>query len=188
MKYIYFVVIAIVLIAVASVFMFRSENGESVENPIVVLSTAMGDIKIELFADKTPVTAGNFLKLAQEGFYDGTKFHRVVDGFMIQGGDPNTKGDDTSTYGAGGPDYTIEDEFVNGISNARGTISMANIGQPNTGGSQFFINLVDNVFLDGRHAVFGKVVAEMEVVDAIAGVQTNEFDMPIEPVVVLSVR
>src|SRR3990167_7482179 len=112
MKYIYFVVIAIVLIAVASVFMFRSENGESVENPIVVLSTAMGDIKIELFADKTPVTAGNFLKLAQEGFYDGTKFHRVVDGFMIQGGDPNTKGDDTSTYGAGGPDYTIEDEFV----------------------------------------------------------------------------
>jgi len=123
----------------------------------VVLHTTMGDITIRLY-DGMPVTAGNFEKLVRSGFYDGTLFHRVIDGFMIQGGDP------TGT-GSGGPGYTIPDEFVKGHSNVRGTVAMANTGRPNTGGSQFFINLVDNTYLDwddprtpSAHPVFGEVV------------------------------
>ena len=123
----------------------------------VVLHTTMGDITIRLYNDM-PVTAGNFEKLVRSGFYDGTVFHRVIDGFMIQGGDP------TGT-GSGGPGYTIPDEFVKGHSNVRGTVAMANTGRPNTGGSQFFINLVDNTYLDwddprtpSAHPVFGEVV------------------------------
>jgi len=123
----------------------------------VVLHTTMGDITIRLYNDM-PVTVGNFEKLVRSGFYDGTVFHRVIDGFMIQGGDP------TGT-GSGGPGYTIPDEFVKGHSNVRGTVAMANTGRPNTGGSQFFINLVDNTYLDwddprtpSAHPVFGEVV------------------------------
>jgi|GEM_PF-392331 len=162
-------------------------------NPLVTLNTSKGAITIELFADKMPVTAGNFLKLAKEGFYDGTKFHRVIEGFMIQGGDPNTKTADTSRYGTGGPGYAIKDEFVTGLSNVRGTISMANSG-PNTGGSQFFINTVDNTFLDfdksqgGKHPVFGKVVSGMDVVDAISKVPRDARDMPLDPVIVSKVE
>ena len=111
-----------------------------VDETKVVLHTTMGDITIRLYGDM-PVTAGNFAKLAKSGFYDGTIFHRVIPRFMIQGGDP------TGT-GTGGPGYTITDEFVKGHSNRRGTIAMANTGRPNTGGSQFFINLVDNAYLD----------------------------------------
>lgn len=163
-------------------------------NPIVVLSTNYGDIEIELFADRMPITAGNFKKLVSEGFYDGVKFHRVMDGFMIQGGDPNTKTDNTTTWGTGGPGYAIPDEHVagEGLSNTRGTISMANSG-PNSGGSQFFINLVDNTFLDfdkdpltSKHPVFGRVLRGMDVVDQIAGVATGARDIPVEPVVIES--
>ena len=110
---------------------------------------------------------------------------------MIQGGDPNSKGTDTSRYGTGGPGYTIEDEFVEGLSNVRGTISMANTGQPNSGGSQFFINLVDNIGLDfdkppqmSSHAVFGKVVSGMDIVDAVAKSPTGPGDIPIKPVII----
>ncbi len=167
----------------------------STTNPTVTLQTSKGDIVIELYQDLMPVTAGNFMKLAQEGFYDNTKFHRVINGFMIQGGDPNSKGSDTATYGRGGPGYTIADEHVADpkLSNVRGTIAMANSG-PQSGGSQFFINLVDNTGLDfdkqplsSKHPVFGRVVAGMEVVDLIATVPTNERDIPLEPVVVRSV-
>jgi peptidylprolyl isomerase len=112
-----------------------------------------------------PVTAGNFEMLVEKGYYNGVIFHRVIDGFMIQGGDP------TGT-GSGGPGYTIKDEFATNNRNDRGTISMANAG-PNTIGSQFFINLVNNNYLDKKHPVFGKVVAGMDVVDTIAKVQTN---------------
>ena len=122
----------------------------------VVLHTTMGDITIELFEDM-PITAGNFAKLVDKGFYDGTIFHRVIDKFMLQGGDP------TGT-GMGGPGYEIPDEFTKHNKNNKGTISMANAG-PNTGGSQFFINLVDNNYLDKMHPVFGKVIAGMEVVN-----------------------
>lgn len=143
----------------------------------VVLHTTMGDITIWLYNDM-PVTAGNFEKLVSSGFYDGTVFHRVIDGFMIQGGDP------TGT-GSGGPGYTIPDEFVKGHSNVRGTVAMANTGRPNTGGSQFFINLVDNTYLDwddprtpSAHPVFGEVVGGMDVVDRIGKVKTDSADRP----------
>ena len=161
-------------------------------NPVVTLRTNKGDISIEMYMDRTPITAGNFIKLAEEGFYNGTKFHRVIGNFMIQGGDPNTKLDDVSVYGQGGPGYTIEDEFNPELSNLRGTISMANIGQPNSGGSQFFINLVPNVMLDfdkqpltSKHPVFGHVLRGMEVVDEIAKVETKKPEnRPIEPVII----
>lgn len=166
---------------------------EKMSNPTVTLKTTKGDVEIELFIDKMPITAGNFLKLSKDGFYTETKFHRVIDNFMVQGGDPNSRMEDTSAYGTGGPGYAIEDEFVEGLSNVRGTISMANSG-PNSGGSQFFINLVDNVFLDfdkepieSKHPVFGKVISGMEIVDAIAKVATGSRDIPVEPVLIQEV-
>lgn len=158
------------------------------------MKTNYGDIVIELFTEKAPITAGNFVKLAGEGYYDGIKFHRVVNNFMIQGGDPNSKNDnEPGTWGRGGPGYTIEDEFVAEFTNQRGTLSMANAG-PNTGGSQFFINTNrdHNNFLDGRHAVFGQVVSGMEVVDRIEAVEVTmnsggEESLPVEPVIIESV-
>jgi peptidylprolyl isomerase len=162
-------------------------------NPKAVFTTNKGTFELELFESQMPITVGNFAKLAEEGFYNGTKFHRIIDGFMIQGGDPNSKTDNVATYGQGGPGYTVQDEFVAGenLSNVRGTISMANTGQPNSGGSQFFINTVDNLGLDfdkepasSRHPVFGKVIAGMDVVDAISQVETGARDLPVEPVVI----
>jgi peptidylprolyl isomerase len=142
----------------------------------VRLETTMGNITIELRADM-PVTAGNFRKLVGQGFYDNTIFHRVIDGFMIQGGDP------TGT-GRGGPGYIIRDEFTANNRNARGTIAMANAG-PNTGGSQFFISLVDTPHLNAAHPVFGKVVEGMDVVDRIGKVKTDRNDKPVQPVKIL---
>ncbi len=136
----------------------------------VLLQTTMGDVKIELLDKTMPITAGNFRKLVAEGFYDGTIFHRVIPNFMIQGGDPQGTG-------MGGPGYTIRDELPAENRNARGTISMANAG-PNTGGSQFFINVVDNRRLDPKHPVFGLVVGGMEVVDAISRTPTDNDDRP----------
>jgi len=161
-------------------------------NPIAVLETNQGTIEIELYDDAMPITAGNFMKLINEGFYDGIKFHRVIDGFMIQGGDPITKTDEVGRYGTGGPGYSIPDEHIAGakLSNVRGSLSMANSG-PNSGGSQFFINLRDNTNLDfdkppaqSKHPVFGQVVAGMDIVDAIAAVATGPTDLPLEDVVI----
>ena len=143
----------------------------------VVLHTNKGDITI-LLEPGMPITAGNFEKLVRSGFYNGVIFHRVIDGFMIQGGDP------TGT-GRGGPGYAIRDEFPPGNRNDRGTVSMANAG-PNTGGSQFFINLVNNNFLDGRHPAFGRVVSGMDVVDAIAKAPTGPDDRPESDVTIQS--
>jgi peptidylprolyl isomerase len=145
----------------------------------VLLKTSEGDVTLQLFEDM-PVTAGNFQKLVEKGFYDGTVFHRVIDGFMIQGGDP------TGT-GRGGPGYSIKDELTSHNKNDRGTISMANAG-PNTGGSQFFINLVNNNFLDDRHPVFGKVVEGMDVVDRIGKARTNTQDRPLKEIKILSAK
>lgn len=165
-------------------------------NPKAIFKTNKGTFEIELFESLMPITVGNFIKLADEGYYNGIKFHRIIDGFMIQGGDSNTKGDDTSTYGQGGPGYTIQDEFVSGpnLSNVRGSISMANTGQPNSGGGQFFINTVDNLGLDfdkqpltSKHPVFGHIVDGMDVIDTISGVETGPGDLPVEPVVIESV-
>jgi cyclophilin family peptidyl-prolyl cis-trans isomerase len=148
----------------------------------------MGDITIEFYTDQAPVAVENFIKLAQSGFYDSTKFHRVIKGFMDQGGDPLTK-DDTkqAAWGTGGPGYTIQDEFGTAHTNVAGTIAMANTGAPNSSGSQFFLNAVDNHFLDGKYTVFGKVTAGMDVVTAINNVQTDLSDRPLTPVVLKSV-
>ncbi len=143
---------------------------------LVKLETNMGNITIAL-DPAMPITAGNFETLVKKGYYDGVIFHRVINGFMIQGGDP------TGT-GTGGPGYAIKDEFTKTNRNDRGTISMANAG-PNTGGSQFFINLVGNNFLDSKHPVFGKVVEGMEVVDKIAKVKTSPGDRPVQNVTIL---
>ena len=121
--------------------------------------TDRGPIRVELAADKAPLTVANFVNLAQRGFYDGLTFHRVINDFMIQGGCP--KG-----TGTGGPGYKFEDEARNGLSHERGVLSMANAG-PNTNGSQFFITHVQTPWLDGKHTVFGKVVDGLEVVDAV---------------------
>ncbi|MCF7815676.1 MAG: peptidylprolyl isomerase [Candidatus Pacebacteria bacterium] len=162
-------------------------------NKIALMKTNLGTIEIELFENVMPITTANFIKLAEEKFYDGIKFHRVIDGFMIQAGDPNTKEDDTSKYGSGGPGYTIADEFVEGelLTNVRGTIAMANTGQPNSGGSQFFINTVDNTGLDfnkepysSKHPVFGRITKGMDVVDAISNVETGQANLPTEPVII----
>ena len=142
----------------------------------VRLQTTMGDIIIQLYKDM-PVTAGNFETLVKKGFYDNTIFHRVIGRFMIQGGDP------TGT-GRGGPGYHIKDEFTPKNKNNRGTISMANAG-PNTGGSQFFINLVNNNYLDRQHPVFGEVVEGIGVVDAIGKTPTDANDRPKTPVKIL---
>jgi len=140
----------------------------------VLVSTNKGDIVIELYSDM-PITAGNFKKLVQQSIYDGTIFHRVIDGFMIQGGDP------TGT-GCGDPSiHSIPDEFTDHNRNDRGTVSMANAG-PNTGSSQFFINLVDNNRLDPKHPVFGKVIEGIDGVDTIGKVETDENDRPREEV------
>lgn len=153
----------------------------------VTLKTNKGDIVIEMLTGEMPITAGNFVKLAQEDFYDGVKFHRVIDGFMIQGGDPLTKDESMmARWGSGGPGYSIPDEWGPKFSNTRGTISMANAGA-NTGGSQFFINLVDNKFLDGKHPVFGRVLSGLDVVDQIAKVETDPSDRPVEAVVIQDV-
>lgn len=162
------------------------------DNPVAVFETNKGTIEIELFEDNMPITAGNFAKLVDEGFYDGIKFHRVIEGFMIQGGDPITKTDEVLRYGTGGPGYSIPDEHISGkyLTNVRGTISMANSG-PESGGSQFFINLADNVNLDfdkpplsSKHPVFGRVLEGMDVVDDIAQVETNISDLPLDSVVI----
>ena len=149
------------------------------ENKQVLLQTSMGDITLEIY-NKMPITAGNFEKLVSQKFYDGVIFHRIIDGFMIQGGDPDGTG-------RGGPGYTIKDEFTQSNRNERGTISMANAG-PNTGGSQFFINLVDNSFLDAKHPVFGKVVKGMDVIDKIAKVQTDANDRPLKEVKIIKAK
>ena len=142
----------------------------------VRLETNMGNITIALSPDM-PVTAGNFESLVKKGYYDGVIFHRVISGFMLQGGDP------TGT-GRGGPGYVIKDEFTKNNRNNRGTISMANAG-PDTGGSQFFINLVDNNFLDSKHPVFGTVTGGMDVIDAIGKVRTGAGDRPVQNVTII---
>ena len=155
-----------------------TENKMSIkEFTKVKLETNMGEIIIELY-DNMPITAGNFEKLVKDGTYNGVIFHRIINGFMIQGGDP------TGT-GMGDPDIPIiRDEFSNNNKNNRGTISMANAG-PNTGSSQFFINLVNNNFLDDKHPVFGKVIEGMDIVDKIAKVETGPGDRPIKEVKII---
>lgn len=149
-------------------------------NRIAKFNTNRGEFKIELFEDKAPITTANFIKLIEEKFYDGLIFHRVIDGFMIQGGCPNKNG-------TGGPGYKIQDEFHEDLKHDdKGILSMANAG-PNTGGSQFFITLDKTPWLDGHHSVFGKVIEGMDVVENIGKVKTDFLDKPIHDVVIDSV-
>ncbi|MFA6076984.1 MAG: peptidylprolyl isomerase [Candidatus Paceibacterota bacterium] len=157
------------------------------------LHTNQGDITIEFFDSQAPNTVANFVKLAKDGFYNGTKFHRVIKGFMIQGGDPLTKDDSKiNLWGTGGPGYSFPDELgsVNkNNKNDAGTISMANSG-PNTNGSQFFINVASNNFLDDKHTVFGRVTNGMDIVTKIENVPTllpGIADRPATPVVIESI-
>ena len=149
-------------------------------NKTIVMKTNKGDITIELFNETMPITANNFLRLVEEDFYDGIIFHRIIEGFMIQGGDPQGTG-------MGGPGYSIPDEFTDSNRNQKGTLSMANSG-PDTGGSQFFINLVDNDFLDDKHPVFGRVTGGLDIVELIGSVDTDETDRPLEDVVIQDIE
>lgn len=149
----------------------------SQKNHSAIFETSKGNFRVELFEDKAPITTKNFITLVNKGFYDGLIFHRVIDGFMIQGGDPNGNG-------TGGPGYTIKDEFHRDLRHSSaGILSMANAG-PNTGGSQFFITLAPTSWLDGKHAVFGKVTEGLDVVEAIGKVKTGSQDRPVENVVI----
>lgn len=152
-----------------------------------VLRTNYGDITLAFYADQSPVTVNNFLNLAKKGFYDGTKFHRVIPDFMIQGGDPNSKDDDWSNDGTGGPGYAFKDEF-NSQPLARGSLAMANSG-PDTNGSQFFVVTAESTpWLDGKHTNFGYVVSGMDIIDAIEEVETNERDHPIDDVIIENIE
>ncbi len=148
-----------------------------------LIKTSLGDIGIKFLKDKAPKTVDNFVKLAEEKFYDGTKFHRVIENFMIQGGDPNSKGSDRTTYGRGGPGYQFADE-INDEPLARGIVAMANSG-PNTNGSQFFIiTATETPWLQGRHTAFGEVISGMDIVDKISRVAKDANDVPLQSVAV----
>lgn len=172
-------IIVILILAIGGYTMTGNTVNQSTK---VLLKTNQGDIVINLYSDM-PITTGNFKNLVEKGTYNGVIFHRVIKNFMIQGGDP------TGT-GFGDPSIpNIEDEFTHagGNKNNRGTISMANAG-PNTGSSQFFINLVDNNFLDTKHPAFGKVIEGMDVVDAIAKVKTDSSDKPLETILIVEAK
>ena len=150
---------------------------------MVSIKTTLGTIKLELFDQDAPATVKNFVTLAQQGFYDGTKFHRVIPDFMIQGGDPNSKDNDWANDGQGGPGYKFADE-INDHKLVRGTLAMANSG-PNTNGSQFFIVTAEATpWLDGHHTAFGQVIEGQEVVEAISKVAANANNHPLKDVVV----
>lgn len=144
-----------------------------------VIETNLGNIELQFFPDVAPKHVENFLTLAQSGYYDGTIFHRVIPGFMIQGGDPNTKGTDKSKYGQGGPDHSVKAEF-NERSHKRGILSMARSQHPDSAGSQFFIVVADSQFLDGQYTVFGEVVSGMDVADKIVSQKRDARDNPLE--------
>ena len=179
--YIFLLSLALLLAGCSSSDDKQKTKEVSKVNPTAVFETNLGNFTVELYQDKAPTTVDNFIKLAEKKFYDATIFHRVIDGFMIQGGDPN--GD-----GTGGPGYSIRDEFHKDLKHSEvGILSMANAG-PNTGGSQFFITVAPTPWLDNHHTIFGKVISGMDVVMKISEVKTNPSDKPLEKVVVKTIR
>lgn len=177
-KWLLAIIIVLLVLAGGYYFMAKTNSSQNTGETKVLLETTMGNITLKLYSDM-PITAGNFQGLVEKGYYNGVIFHRIIDKFMIQGGDP------TGT-GMGGPGYKIQDEFTHagGNRNKPGTISMANSG-PNTGGSQFFINLVDNNFLDTKHPAFGEVIEGMNVVEAMGKVATDANDKPLKEVKII---
>jgi cyclophilin family peptidyl-prolyl cis-trans isomerase len=174
-----FSMLKLCIFLIIGVFLFAAGIGTAcaAERSIATFDTSMGSFKVELLTDIAPITSKNFIDLAKKGFYNGVIFHRVIDEFMIQGGDPTGSG-------RGGPGYTIPDEFAPGIVHDKpGILSMANAG-PNTGGYQFFITLVPTPWLDGRHAIFGTVVEGMEIVSAIGKTETGPGDRPVVDVTI----
>jgi peptidylprolyl isomerase len=172
------IIAGIIILALILSIVFIPKMANNTQEIRVLLKTNYGDITIQLRADQ-PITSGNFENLVQKGAYNGVIFHRVIDGFMIQGGDPTGTGFGDKSI------PMIKDEFNGEQKNNRGTIAMANAG-PNTGSSQFFINLVNNNFLDNKHPVFGQVVQGMDIVDKIAKVKTDASDRPLEEVKIIS--
>ena len=158
-----------------------SDRGEKVRATIAVTSKGqpMGEIVLKFFPDVAPGHVSNFVKLSQDGFYNGTTFHRVIPGFMIQGGDPNSKNSDRATHGMGGPGYKVKAEF-NSTPHQRGIVSMARANDPDSAGSQFFICVADANFLDWQYTVFGEVVSGMEVADKIVNMKRDGRDNPLE--------
>ena len=188
----------LIILIFGSYFLFVQDKGEeSTDNSIVTLpntnmiatmQTNLGEIKLELFSSDAPKTVENFIKLVNAGFYDGTKFHRVIKEFMIQGGDPLSKDNSQKDrWGTGGPGYTFSDEIHSNNRNITGMISMANAG-PDTNGSQFFINTADNNHLDAKHTVFGKVTAGIDVVRSIENVATEGLGRPVDDVVIENIE
>ncbi len=146
---------------------------------MAVLETNLGKIVVGFFSDKAPKHVEAFKKLIRDGFYEGTKFHRVIPGFMIQGGDPNTKSASRHLYGTGGPGYTIPAEF-NDVKHTRGVLSAARSSDPNSAGSQFFLMVANSPHLDGQYSAFGQVIEGMDVVDAIVKLPRDSRDCPLE--------
>ena len=176
----------VILIAVGFILFnpFNSNSNSSdnmSDRQIAVIETNFGNIVIQLYPDVAPGHVENFVKLAQDGFYDGTTFHRVIPDFMIQGGDPNSNDEDRSNDGQGGPGFTINAEFSD-VPHKRGILSMARAQDPNSAGSQFFIVVADSNFLDGQYTVFGEVIEGMDVADKIVNVERDGNDNPLEKV------
>ncbi len=159
----------------------KTENtpAEEVKGKIAVIETNLGTIKFKFLEDKAPGHTENFVKLAKKGFYDGTRFHRVIPGFMIQGGDPNSKSGDRARMGTGDPGYKIKAEF-NDTKHVRGIVSMARAADPNSAGCQFFICVDDASFLDNQYTAFGQVTEGMDVVDKIVNLKKDARDNPLE--------
>ena len=167
------------------VVLMTGTNAQS--NEIAVIETTLGNIELEFLEDKAPGHAKNFKDLANKGFYDGTTFHRVIPGFMIQGGDPNSKSEDRSQHGTGSPGYTINAEF-NDTPHERGILSMARSQDPDSAGCQFFIVVKDSHFLDNQYTAFGRVINGLEVADKIVDVPRDSRDNPNDKVEMKSVK
>jgi len=174
--------VTVVLLVTAGVGLAADKDKAPAKGPRAIINTKFGEIEIEFFPDKAPKHVANFIKLAKSGFYNGTLFHRVIPGFMIQGGDPNTK-DQTNkaAYGMGGPGYNVNAEF-NDIQHKRGILSMARANDPNSAGSQFYIVVENSFFLDRQYTVFGQVVKGMGVADKIVQQPRDNRDLPLQRV------
>ena len=183
-------IVGVVILVGIGFFLFNPFNSNSDSTsassaPIAVIETTYGIIVIQLFPDVAPAHVDNFVRLANEGYYDGTTFHRVIPGFMIQGGDPNSKDDDRSNDGQGGhsangPNTFVNAEFSQDLTHKRGILSMARAQDPNSAGSQFFIVVADSNFLDRQYSIFGEVIEGMDVADKIVNVKKDSADNPLE--------
>ena len=183
-------IVGVVILVGIGFFLFNPFNSNSDSTsassaPIAVIETTYGIIVIQLFPDVAPGHVDNFVRLANEGYYDGTTFHRVIPGFMIQGGDPNSKDDDRSNDGQGGhsangPNTFVNAEFSQDLTHKRGILSMARAQDPNSAGSQFFIVVADSNFLDRQYSIFGEVIEGMDVADKIVNVKKDSADNPLE--------